>query len=157
MVDINKTTFNTDKLLHEIESVTRTGLAQIMEDFIQRYKLYEETHNCIMNLPSVRYELLKANNIQSTSHNDTQTDSTSELTHIATIKALLDEVDKLKKEIALLQKQQEVHDLTNDMDLTITIKEEKENIQLNMEEASDDGLEEELKEEKKAILRDHQI
>jgi hypothetical protein len=50
---------NMEPLISEIENVIRDGVKHILKDYINRYELLEETHQLIMNLPSVRNELDK--------------------------------------------------------------------------------------------------
>jgi hypothetical protein len=51
--------FNTEPLLNELNTVIQTGMKKLLGSYITNYKLYEETHNCIMNLPSVKREIAK--------------------------------------------------------------------------------------------------
>jgi len=51
--------FNTEPLLNELNTVIQTGMKKLLGNYITNYKLYEETHNCIMNLPSVKREIAK--------------------------------------------------------------------------------------------------
>ena len=51
--------FNTEPLLNEVNTVIQTGMKKLLGNYITNYKLYEETHNCIMNLPSVKREIAK--------------------------------------------------------------------------------------------------
>jgi hypothetical protein len=51
--------FNTDPLLNDLNNVIQNGLNKLLNNYITNYKLYEETHNCIMNLPSVKREIAK--------------------------------------------------------------------------------------------------
>jgi len=51
--------FNTDPLLNELNTVIQNGINNLLRNYINNYKLYEETHNCIMNLPSVKREIAK--------------------------------------------------------------------------------------------------
>ena len=55
----NKLNFNSEPLLIEINNIIQNGVNNLLNDFISNYKLYEETHNCIMNLPSVKREIAK--------------------------------------------------------------------------------------------------
>ena len=57
----NNLKFNTDSLLDDLNKVIQNGVNNLLNDYIANYKLYEETHNCIMNLPSVRREINKRN------------------------------------------------------------------------------------------------
>ena len=56
----NNFQFNTEPLLNKLNNVVQTELNNLLNDFITNYKLYEETHNCIMNLPSVKREISKS-------------------------------------------------------------------------------------------------
>jgi hypothetical protein len=51
--------FNTGPLLSELNNVIQNSLNKLLSNYITNYKLYEETHNCIMNLPSVKREIAK--------------------------------------------------------------------------------------------------
>lgn len=51
--------FNIDPLLNDLNKVIQNGLNNLLKNYIDNYKLYEETHNCIMNLPSVKREIAK--------------------------------------------------------------------------------------------------
>jgi hypothetical protein len=51
--------FNTEPLLNELNTVIQTGMKKLLGNYITNYKLYEETHKCIMNLPSVKREIAK--------------------------------------------------------------------------------------------------
>jgi hypothetical protein len=53
--------FNTEPLLNDLNKVIQNGLNNLLRNYINNYKLYEETHNCIMNLPSVKREIAKKN------------------------------------------------------------------------------------------------
>lgn len=59
----NNFKFNTDSLLNELNKVIQNGMNNLLNDYIANYKLYEETHNCIMNLPSVKREINKKNEL----------------------------------------------------------------------------------------------
>jgi hypothetical protein len=61
--------FNTDPLLNELNNVIQSGLNKLLSDYTTNYKLYEETHNCIMNLPSVKREIAKKSELNET-YND---------------------------------------------------------------------------------------
>jgi hypothetical protein len=51
--------FNIEPLLNDLNKVIENGLNNLLKNYIDNYKLYEETHNCIMNLPSVKREIAK--------------------------------------------------------------------------------------------------
>jgi len=46
--------FNTDPLLNELNDVIQNGMSKLFNNYIANYKLYEETHKCIMNLQCVK-------------------------------------------------------------------------------------------------------
>jgi hypothetical protein len=56
----NKLNFNTESLFIDLNNIIQNGVNNLLSDFITNYKLYEETHNCIMNLPSVKREISKS-------------------------------------------------------------------------------------------------
>ena len=45
----NKLNFNTESLFIDLNNIIQNGVNNLLSDFITNYKLYEETHNCIMN------------------------------------------------------------------------------------------------------------
>jgi len=62
MKETNSETFNVNPLLYDIEKVIKSGLNDMLSNYMKRYELLEETHNQIMNLPSVLHELRMNNN-----------------------------------------------------------------------------------------------
>jgi hypothetical protein len=52
-----KDNFNIEPLVFEIENVVKNGLNKILNEYIHRYELLENTHQQIMRLPSVLNEL----------------------------------------------------------------------------------------------------
>jgi len=95
------TTFDTEPLMLELNSVLNAGLSKMLAKYVDRYNLLENTHNQIMNLPSVQFELNKPNN-----NNNQQFlgihDAKSLLikTHIETIKNLRNEICELKESLS---------------------------------------------------------
>jgi hypothetical protein len=57
---------NTEELVLEIENVIKKGLKKILNNYVDRFDLLEETHKRIMSLPSVMNEL---NQNQNQNHN----------------------------------------------------------------------------------------
>ena len=47
--------FNTDFLLNEVNTVIQKEIQHLLKDFMQKYKLYENTYNGVLNLPAVKY------------------------------------------------------------------------------------------------------
>jgi hypothetical protein len=76
----NKLNFNTEPLLIELNNVIQNGVNNLLSDFISNYKLYEETHNCIMNLPCVKREISKS---IETYKNDENSDDLPDLINIS--------------------------------------------------------------------------
>ena len=58
-MSINKLNFNSSNLSNEINKIVNKGLNEFLNEFIVNYKLYEETHKAVMNLPSVKHEINK--------------------------------------------------------------------------------------------------
>ena len=52
----NEIKFDTELLLNDVNKVIQNGINDILNDYIDNYKLYEETHNYIMNLPCIKRE-----------------------------------------------------------------------------------------------------
>jgi hypothetical protein len=52
----NQIKFNTESLLNNVNKIIQNGINDILNDYIDNYKLYEETHNYIMNLPCIKRE-----------------------------------------------------------------------------------------------------
>ena len=54
MTEIQNNNFNTDNLLREVNMVIQNGVTNILSDFLKKYKIYEETHKSVLNLPCVK-------------------------------------------------------------------------------------------------------
>jgi len=52
----NQIKFNTESLLNNVNKVIQNGINDMLNNYIDNYKLYEETHNYIMNLPCIKRE-----------------------------------------------------------------------------------------------------
>ena len=116
--------FNTDELLNILNNNLKQGLNDLLKDFIRNYKLYEETHNAVLKLPSVVHK------INSSFHElDTDKDTNKETESLIVIEILKKQIANLQNENQLLKAAQMC---------------EKENIKLVIEEKY---LEEEEKEE----------
>ena len=70
----NEEKFNIEPLVIEIEKVIRNGVKHILKDFIDRYSLLEKTHQHIMKLPSVAYELQQKMEYEDSSDSETFSD-----------------------------------------------------------------------------------
>ena len=51
------TRLNTEEIATEVNNVIKKGLDKLLGDYLYRYELLEQTHEAIMNLPSVRNHL----------------------------------------------------------------------------------------------------
>ena len=100
--------FNTDVLLNELNNNLKQGLNDLLKDFIRNYKLYEDTHNAVLKLPSVVHKL-------NSSFQDSDTEKESLIV-----------IEILKKQIANLQNENQL--------LKAAQMCEKENIKLVIEE-----------------------
>ena len=52
--DITKMNFDIEPLLNEVKTIIETSINNLLKDFVEKYKLYEETYNGVLNLPAVR-------------------------------------------------------------------------------------------------------
>jgi hypothetical protein len=50
----NKTQFDTQIILNEVESAVQKGLKEILKNFIDNYNLYQQTYIGVLNLPPVK-------------------------------------------------------------------------------------------------------
>jgi len=98
----NNYNFNTEPILNEIDLTIKRGLNKILEEFMDRYKLLENTHKQIMLLPSVLSEL---NNMNDSDIDDSEIDdkpifvSISEMTQ----NLVRDEINCVEKKITQLE------------------------------------------------------
>ncbi len=59
MNEHTKDNFNIEPLVIEIKNIINKGLKNILNNYVDRFNLLEETHHQIMSLPSVKNELTK--------------------------------------------------------------------------------------------------
>jgi len=78
--------FDTTPLLNEVNLVVQSGLNKLVNQFATQYKIYEETHNGVLNLPFVKKltnfaDATKRQNYMSVLdlHSETDSDSETEL------------------------------------------------------------------------------
>jgi hypothetical protein len=50
----NTITLNTEPLLNDLNKMLKVGINDLLIDVVNRYEMLEETHNAIMNLPSIK-------------------------------------------------------------------------------------------------------
>ena len=55
MTENKHTTFNTEPLLNKINDLLKNEVDVLLSDFMDRHNLLENTHQQIMNLPSVKH------------------------------------------------------------------------------------------------------
>jgi hypothetical protein len=92
-------TFDTEPLMLELNSVLNAELSKMFAKYVDRYNLLENTHNQIMNLPSVQFELNRTyNNQQFDGMHDAKTQLIK--THIDTIRNLRNEICELKESLS---------------------------------------------------------
>jgi hypothetical protein len=164
--DITKMNFDIEPLLNEVKTIIETSINNLLKDFVEKYKLYEETYNGVLNLPAVRKinqapiqerEKINANEMDmfettkqivkeevKTIENNILM-SIQELT-VLNAKRMNEQFHLLNNELKELKQKisnNEVVDLTGcDSDVVteeeIVIKEEKENIILNIHESDNE-------------------
>ena len=54
MTDIRQIKFDTEELLNNVNIIIQNGLNNLLKDFVEKHKIYEETHQGVLNLPSVK-------------------------------------------------------------------------------------------------------
>ena len=144
-ITYNKETFNTDPLLNELNEIIKKRLEEMFQEFLFKYRLFEENYNAVLNLPAFKHNIgtYKPLNVKKSKSNK-KSKSTKKL---SIIKNLLEKNKLLQEEINKL-KGVNIIDLTCDTDSDdntsvqevvikeepITVRLEKENIRLNIEE-----------------------
>ena len=146
-ITYNKEMFNTEPLLNELNNIIKERLETMLQDFLFKYKLFEENYNAVLNLPAFKHNVgtYKSFNVNGDKSNKKKKSTKK----ISIIKKLLEKNKLLQEEINKL-KGVNIIDLTTDVESDdntsvqeVVIKEEhiavrieKENIRLNIEEAS---------------------
>jgi hypothetical protein len=85
--------FNADNLVEEMNRVMRTGISNILKEFIDRYELLEKTHKQIMSLPSVLNEL-KLNEKQEVNEDTSDSFKKYENKEINDLNSKIDQLEK---------------------------------------------------------------
>jgi hypothetical protein len=146
-ITYNKEMFNTEPLLNELNNIIKERLETMLQEFLFKYRLFEENYNAVLNLPAFKHNVgtYKSFNVKKSSSNKKKKSTKK----ISIIKNLLEKNKLLQEEINKL-KGVNIIDLTSDTDSddntnvhVVVIKEEpiivrleKENIRLNIEEDS---------------------
>jgi hypothetical protein len=144
-ITYNKETFNTDPLLNELNEIIKKRLEEMFQEFLFKYRLFEENYNAVLNLPAFKHNIgtYKPFNVKKNRSNKKNKSSPKKF---LIIKNLLEKNKLLQEEINKL-KGVNIIDLTTDVDSDdntsvqvqikeepITVQLEKENIRLNIEE-----------------------
>jgi hypothetical protein len=140
--------FNTAPLLNDLNKVIQNGLNNLLSNYIENYKLYEETHNCIMNLPSVKREIAKKYDVDEiyadlpdlisiSSDNDI---SVNEYTRIPLQDDLYQEEEKFYKEL-IENRDKEISDLKNQINLLFEDNNKKYSLFYKQKELYENTLE----------------
>ena len=137
------TRLNTEEIATEVNNVIKKGLDKLLGDYLYRYELLEQTHEAIMNLPSVRNHL----NLAPLPQYNLETKCDSQI-----LERLLKRIDELTFEVNQLKQtcKKEYTDIKVEDELVVVKLEQKENIRLEIEEASaseDDASEDDASEE----------
>jgi len=92
--------FDTQPLLNEINSIINNGVQEIVKDFMKRHTLLEETHDKLVNLPSVKqyYNSIPSHisNAQTVTYLPTETHSHASVSNIQSC----DEDETVKQKIS---------------------------------------------------------
>ena len=137
------TRLNTEEIATEVNNVIKKGLDKLLGDYLYRYELLEQTHEAIMNLPRVRNHL----NLAPLPQYNLETKCDSQI-----LERLLKRIDELTFEVNQLKQtcKKEYTDIKVEDELVVVKLEQKENIRLEIEEASaseDDASEDDASEE----------
>ena len=125
------TRLNTEEIATEVNNVIKKGLDKLLGDYLYRYELLEQTHEAIMNLPSVRNHL----NLAPLPQYNLETKCDSQI-----LERLLKRIDELTFEVNQLKQtcKKEYTDIKVEDELVVVKLEQKENIRLEIEEEADD-------------------
>ena len=148
-ITYNKEMFNTEPLLNELNNIIKERLEDMLQEFLFKYRLFEENYNAVLNLPAFKHNIgtYKPLNVKKSKSNK-KSKSTKKLSIIKNLleknKLLQEEINKLKGvNIIDLTCDTDSDDNTSIQEVVIkeepnTVRLEKENIRLNIEE--DDEL-----------------
>ena len=149
------TRLNTEEIATEVNNVIKKGLDKLLGDYLYRYELLEQTHEAIMNLPSVRNHLNQDPLPQYSP--ETKVDNVK---YDQILEKLLKRIDELTFEVNQLKQtcKKECTDIKVEDDLVVVKLEQRENIRLGIEEeeADEDASLEEEEEEVDASLEEEE-
>ena len=106
MNQLTKNNFNIEPLVFEIQNVIKRGLNTILKDYTDRYELLENTHNQIMNLPSVLNEINKNSKRDETSDSDLEENEKPNFISIKdmTYNIVREEIEIIEKRLDKMEK-----------------------------------------------------
>jgi thiol-disulfide isomerase/thioredoxin len=135
------TRLNTEEIATEVNNVIKKGLDKLLGDYLYRYELLEQTHDAIMNLPSVRNHLNQDPLPRQQYNAETKVD---DVKYDQILEKLLKRIDELTFEVNQLKqtRKNDCTDIKVEDDLIVVKLEQRENIRLEIEEESVASLEE---------------
>ena len=100
-ITYNKEMFNTEPLLNELNNIIKERLETMLQDFLFKYRLFEENYNAVLNLPAFKHNVgtYKSFNVKKSSSNKKKKSTKK----ISLIKNLLEKNKLLQEEINKLQ------------------------------------------------------
>ena len=130
------TRLNTEEIATEVNNVIKKGLDKLLGDYLYRYELLEQTHDAIMNLPSVRNHLNQDPLPRQQCNTETKID---DVKYSQMIEKLLKRIDELTFEVNQLKQtcKKESTDIRMDDEVKVVKLEQRENIRLEIEEDAD--------------------
>jgi len=100
--------FDIKPVLGEINSMIQKEIQKILRKFIEKYALYEETHNIVMNIPAVK-KLMNTKEMFLASNGQRDDLSTTIQEFYRKIQSLTRENENLKKELSKHKSEEHIH------------------------------------------------
>lgn len=100
--------FDIKPVLGEINSVIQKEIQKTLGNFIEKYTLYEETHNIVMNIPAVK-KLMNTKEMFLASNGQRDDLSTTIQEFYKKIQSLTKENENLKKELSKYKSEEHIH------------------------------------------------
>ena len=127
---------NTEEIVTEVNNVIKKGLDKLLGDYLYRYELLEQTHDAIMNLPSVRNHLNQSPLPPQQCENNNNNVKYEEM-----IEKLLKRIQELTFEVNQLKqtRRKECADIKVEDELKVVKLEQKENIRLEIEDVASEA------------------
>lgn len=127
---------NTEEIATEVNNVIKKGLDKLLGDYLYRYELLEQTHDAIMNLPSVRNHLNQSPLPPQQCENNNNNVKYEQM-----IEKLLKRIQELTFEVNQLKQthRKECPDIKVEDELKVVKLEQKENIRLEIEDVASEA------------------